>query len=115
MVDDLSAMLDSDSTVVKNWYYLAILLGFTEAETNAMRRDGTGGGHHAKEFLISFQVLLLFHAIAKRGMGPRNSLTIVWLTYLKIYTQRFSTVLSTAIISLCLPVDIEFLPSFFRC
>jgi len=55
MVDDLSAMLDSDSTVVKNWYYLAILLGFTDAETNAMRRDGTGGGHHAKEFLISFQ------------------------------------------------------------
>ena len=56
MVDDLSAMLDSDSTVVKNWYYLAILLGFTDAETNAMRRDGTGGGHHAKDFLISFQV-----------------------------------------------------------
>ena len=55
-MDEISAMLDSESTVVKNWYYLAILLGFNEDETNAMRRDGIGGGHPARDFLIHFQV-----------------------------------------------------------
>ena len=46
--------------MLKNWYHLARLLGFTEKDTNAMRRDGTGESHHAKDFLDYFQVYLLF-------------------------------------------------------
>ena len=55
-VDELSACLDVEASVVKNWYHLAIFLGFKEEATNAMRRDGTGGGHPAHNFLISLQV-----------------------------------------------------------
>ena len=55
-VDELSSYLDAESTVVKHWYHLATFLGFKEEDINAMRRDGTGGGHPAYDFLIQLQV-----------------------------------------------------------
>ena len=59
-VDALATLLDGEPSGVKNCYHLALRLGFTEKDTNAMRRDGTGESHHAKDFLDYFQVYPLF-------------------------------------------------------
>ena len=55
-IEELSGCLDPDSTVTKNWYHLALFLNYNEDEISAMRRDGFGGGHPAKDFLIRLQV-----------------------------------------------------------
>ena len=66
-VDRLARLLDEESYVLRSWYHLARLLGFTEKDINAMRRDGTIEWHHAKDFLDYFQVYLIFFSFVKSG------------------------------------------------
>lgn len=59
-VEELATLLDvSNKGLTKNWAYLAIELGFDEAERNAMQRDGKGGGHPAFDFLTHLKVFIV--------------------------------------------------------
>ena len=57
-IDEIAAMLDcGNQGVTKNWHDLSMYLNLSEAERNALRRDGTGGGHPAHDFLIHLKVI----------------------------------------------------------